>query len=69
MNELTALIDQTTDTILDTWTRSAALAGIDAEEFISLKLDEMAVTDWDACKALSARHLRRILAADGIVVA
>ena len=62
IDTLAALIDSTTAEILDSWTRAAALAGMDADDYIALKLDAMESTDADTAKVLSAAYLRRVLA-------
>ena len=57
-NELTALINQTTDTILDEWTAEAAQAGISSDDYIGDKLDEM---DDEASIAIGKRWVQRLM--------
>lgn len=59
---LQTIINKTTDDILDSWTRAAALAGVDSDEYINLKLDAMAENeaDWSAVVALSGRYAQRV---------
>jgi hypothetical protein len=60
-NELAALINKTTDKILDEWTAIAKIDGTDVDTFIADKLDEMEDTDPMACSALGQRHLQRMM--------
>ncbi len=58
---LTALIDSTTNGILDEWTAEAQAASVDTDEYIADQLDAMDMdTEGAAISTISAMHLRRM---------
>lgn len=62
-NELTALINQTTDSILDEWAAEAAQVGVNADDYIGDKLDEMNLdeTNDEASIAIGKRFVQRLM--------
>lgn len=56
-----ALINKTCDSILDEWTAGAAAQGVDTDEHIAGRLDEMELTEPEMVQAISARYLQRVM--------
>jgi hypothetical protein len=59
-NELTAVITEATDKVLDEWTAEAKAQGIDATDYYEAQVEML---DAETAKVISARYLQRVLAA------
>jgi len=58
---LTALINSTTDRVLNEWIAEAKAKGQDADDYISNQLDNMEATEPEVVAAVSQRYLERVM--------
>lgn len=60
-NALTALINKTSDDILDRWTSEAEAASLDVYDYINDQLDVLETTEPEVRMTVGARYLQRIM--------
>lgn len=57
-NDLTQMITEATDKVLDEWTAEAAAKGIDPTDYYEAQVESL---DSETAKVVSARYLQRVL--------
>ena len=60
-DSLQALINSTTDKMLDEWTAEAIRTGRDIQDFIGEQLDILEVSEPEVCAAVGTRNLHRVM--------